>query len=137
MIPKLATVACLFVLVVTSTGLTSCNKSFKGTFTTSTSSSRMDSTVNGRRTITKKVNDLTRKLETTTDVIMGKGKITSFPKAALVKLDESGSATPRVAELRENGGNLELWVSENGTFRRGAVEEDAWAAEFLMDVIGD
>ena len=37
----------------------------------------------------------------------------------------------------ENGGSLELWVKENGTFRRGTIEEETWREEFLKDVIGD
>jgi len=128
---KLATLACLSVLAAS--GLTSCNKS--SVF--SSSSSRTDWTVNDKRTITKKVNGLTRKLDTKTDVKMGQGKITSFPAGALVKLEESGSATPRVAELRENGGSLELWVQENGAFRRGTADEETWLVGFLKDVIGD
>lgn len=128
---KLTTIACLSLLAVS--GLTSCNKS--SVFSSSTS--RTDWTVNDKRTITKKVNGLTRKLDTKTEVKMEKGKIASFPAGALVKLEESGSATPRVAELRENGGALELWVKENGTFRRGTAEEETWLAEFLKDVIGD
>jgi hypothetical protein len=131
MTPKLATVACLSILAASV--LTSCNKA--SVF--SSSSSRTDWIVNSDRTITKKVNDLTRKLETKTDVVMSGGKIAPFPKGALVKLEETGSATPRVAELRENGGSLELWVKENGTFRRGTVEEEKWLAEFLKDVIGE
>ncbi|MEK7951465.1 hypothetical protein [Luteolibacter soli] len=130
---KLATLAGLSALVVASAGLTSCNKS--AVF--SSSSLRTDSTINNHRTITKKVNGLARKLETTADVKMEKGKITSFPKGALVKLEETGSATPRVAELRENGGSLELWVKENGTFRKGTAEEETWRDEFLKDVIGE
>jgi hypothetical protein len=131
MIPKLATF--VFALAIASAGLTSCNKTslnFSGT-------TRTDWTVNDHRTVTKTVNGLTRKLDATTDVKMEKGKITSFPKGALVKLDESGSATPRVAELRENGGSLELWVKESGTFRRGTTEEEVWLVEFLKDVIGE
>lgn len=129
---KLATLAGLSALAIASSGLTSCNKS--SVFSSGTS--RTDWTVNDKRTITKKVNSVTRKLDTSTDVKMEKGKITSFPTGALVKLEESGSATPRVAELRENGGSLELWVKENGTFRRGTSEEETWLAEFLKDVIG-
>lgn len=131
MTPKLATVACLSILATA--GLTSCNKSSMHF----SSSTRKDWTLNGHRTITKKVNGLERELDTSTDVKMEKGIITSFPKGALVKLDESGSATPRVAELRENGGSLELWVKENGTFRQGTTEEETWLVEFLKDVIGD
>lgn len=92
--------------------------------------------MNDRRTLTRKLNGLERKLDTKTDVKMEKGKIVSFPTGTLVKLEESGSATPRVAELRENGGSLELWVKENGVFRRGTAEEEAWLVEFLKDVIG-
>lgn len=130
---KLATIACLSLIAVSTAGLTSCNKS--SVFSSSTS--RTDWTVNNKRTITKKVNGLTRKLDTKTDVKMEKGKITSFPTGSLVKLEESGSATPRVAELRENGGSQELWVKENGTFRRGTSEEEVWLVEFLKDVIGE
>jgi hypothetical protein len=130
---KLATLAGLSALAFASAGLTSCNKASM----TISSNSRTDGSVNDHRTITKKVNDLTRKLETKTDVKMEHGKIVSFPKAALVKLEETGSATPRVAELRENGGSLELWVMENGTFRRGTADEETWREEFLRDVIGE
>ncbi|RYD47180.1 MAG: hypothetical protein EOP83_28435 [Verrucomicrobiaceae bacterium] len=130
---KLATLAGLSALAVATSGLTSCNKSslnFSG-------STRTDWTVNDKRTITKTVNGVSRKLDAKTDVKMEKGKITSFPTGALVKLEESGSGTPRVAELRENGGSLELWVKENGVFRRGTADEEVWLAEFLKDVIGD
>jgi len=131
---KLATVPCLFALAIASVGLTSCNKSFKGSFSSS-SSSRTELTVNDQRTITKTVNGLSRKLESKTDVKLEGGKITSFPKGSIVKLEEMGSATPRVAELRENGGSQELWVKENGTFRRGTAEEETWREEFLKDVV--
>lgn len=134
MIWKLPTVPCFLALAIASAGLTSCNKSFKGSFSSS-SSSRTDLTVNSDRTITKKVNDLKRKLEMKTDVATSGGKITSFPKGAVVKMEETGSTTPRVAELRENGGSLELWVKENGTFRRGTAEEETWRDEFLKDVV--
>jgi len=127
---KLTTIACLSVLAAS--GLTSCNKSSVSVF----SDTRTDLAVNDHRTLTRKLNDVTRKLETKTDVKMEHGKITSFPTGSLVKLEESGSATPRVAELRENGGSLELWVKESGSFRRGTAEEEVWLAEFLKDVIG-
>ncbi|MCW1925742.1 hypothetical protein OKA05_24505 [Luteolibacter arcticus] len=132
---KLATFACLSALAVVPLGLAGCNKSFLRTSTTVSSSSRTDLTVNGRRKITKKANDLTRKLETTSDVVMTTGKVTSFPKGAVIKLEETGSPKPRVAEMRENGGSLELWVSESGAFRRGSAEEETWREEFLKDVI--
>jgi len=132
---KLATIACLSALAITSAGLTSCNKSFKVTSFSGSSSTRTELTVNDQRTITKQVNGLTRKLEMKTDVATSGGKITSFPKGAVVKLEETGSTTPRVAELRENGGSLELWVKENGTFRRGTAEEETWRDEFLKDVV--
>jgi hypothetical protein len=135
MISKIASTACLSVLAVASTGLVSCNKSFKGTAYYSSSYSRTDSSVNGHRTITKKVDGLTRKLETKTDVKMEQGKIVSFPTGSIVKMEETESATPRVAELRENGGSLELWMKENRAFRRGTAEEETWRETFLKDVI--
>jgi hypothetical protein len=66
---------------------------------------------------------------------MEQGRIMSFPTGSIVQLEETRSATPRVAELRENGGSLELWVKEHGTFRRGTEEEETWREEFLKDVL--
>ena len=137
MIRKLATATCLFGLAISSVGLMSCKKSFTVSSYASSSSSRSDWTVNDKRTITKKVDDQTRKLETTTDVKLEQGKITTLPKGTVVKVEEVGSTILREAEVRENGGSQELWVKENGTFRRGTSEEEAWLAEFLKDVIGE
>ena len=89
---KLVNLAGLSALAVATSGLTSCNK----TSVNFSGSTRTDWTVNRHRTITKKVDGLSRKLDTSTDVKMEQGRITSFPKGALVKLDESGSATRNI-----------------------------------------
>jgi hypothetical protein len=118
-----------------------------GVNVSSSSSSSMEVTVNGRKTGTKKIsrringvtrkleiNGVTRKLETTTDVDIQDGRVTKFPKMALIKLEESGGVEERQAELRENAGKLELWIKENGSFRRSSAEEDSWLERFLSDV---
>jgi len=86
------------------------------------------------KTISRTQNGVTRKLETTTDVDIQNGQITKFPPQAVIKLEESGSKQPRVAELRENSGKLELRIRDNGTFRLSTSEEDAWLNTFLLEL---
>jgi hypothetical protein len=104
----------------------------------SSSSSSIDSNINGRKTSRKKLSrthdGVTRKLETTTDVDIQNGQVTKFPKMALIKIEENGGPKPRQAELRENAGKLELWIKDNGSFRRSSAEEDSWLELFLSDV---
>ena len=121
-------------LIVALLFLAGCNKSCTGTFTSTSGSSTSDVTVNGHRTITKKHDGVTRKLETTSDVVIQNGRITAFPKAALVKIQETGGPEPRQAELRENAGSLELWINDKGTFRKGSPEDETWLESFLNDV---
>ncbi len=106
-----------------------CNKSCTGSVSTSS-----DWTVNGRRTISRTHDGVARKLETTSDVVLQDGRISVFPKGALVKLKETAGHEQRLAELRENGGNLELWINKNGTFRKGSPDDKAWLERFLNDV---
>lgn len=100
---------------------------------TSNSSSKWN--VNGRLTATKRHNDWIRKLETTGDVKFQDGRITDFPKGALVKILETRGSEQRQAELRENAGKLELWMNDNGTFRKGSPEDEKWLEGFLHDFI--
>ncbi|MCD6049107.1 MAG: hypothetical protein K0Q55_510 [Verrucomicrobia bacterium] len=105
---------------------------------TSSSSSSFELDINGKKTswktITRTENGVTRKLETTPDVDIQNGQITKFPPLAVIKLEESGSKQPRLAELRENAGKLELWIKDNSTFRRGTAEEDTWLNTFLIEI---
>lgn len=111
-----------------------CNR--KGTFSWhSSGSSSSDWTTNGKRTITRVQNGVKRKLETTTEVEIENGQVTKFPKAALVTMQESGGPQQREAELRENGGNLELWIKDKEAFRRGSPDEEIWLKGFLSEVI--
>lgn len=93
-----------------------------------------DADINGKRTISQRQDGVTRRLEAVADVEIKDGKITKFPKAALVKLEESGDSGKKKAELRENGGILELWIEDNGSFRKGSPEEQTWVDEFLRSV---
>jgi len=111
----------------------------KGGFSvSSSSSSSSEVNINGAKTstktITKKHDGITRKVETTADVEIQNGQVTSFPKMALIKIEEIGGAEPRQAELRENAGALELWIKDHGRFRRGTAEEELWLGRFLSDV---
>lgn len=115
-----------FALTVAMLLLVGCTKSC-----TRTSSS--DWNVNGRRTSTRTHDGITRKLETTADIAIHDGHVTKFPKAALVKIQETGGSEQRQAELRENAGKLELWINDSGEFRAGSVDEDAWLERFLGD----
>ena len=101
--------------------------------TTAATSSWSNLTVNNRKTITRRHDGVTRKLETTADVELQNGQITTFPKAALVKIWETRGAEQRQAELRENAGRLELWTLSNGSFQKGSPEDAAWLKEFLSD----
>jgi hypothetical protein len=102
-----------------------------GEFKYSPGSSSSDWTVSGQRTISRTHDGITRKLEAPSGVTIQDGKITAFPKAALIKIDESGSSEERHAELRENDGKLALWMQDKGTFRRGTPEEETWLGKFL------
>ena len=108
--------------------LTSC----KGKFTSSSSSSN-DWNINGHRTSTRTHNGITRKLETDYDIEIRNGRVTTFPKGALVKIHESGGSELRQAELRENGNKMELQIKEDGKFRIGTAEEELWLECFLNE----
>lgn len=118
--------------------LASCGKNFScsgsSNFNSSTSSSSSDWTVNGNRTITRTKDGVTRKLETTADVEIQNGQITKFPKGALVKIQETGGSRPRLAELRESDGTLNLWIKDKETFRRASPDEQTWLSQFLSSV---
>ena len=77
---------------------------------------------------------MTRRVETTSDVELENGKVTKFPKAALIKIQEEGGPDQRQAELRENAGKLELWIKDKGDFRKGSAEEERWLEGFLRDI---
>jgi hypothetical protein len=104
---------------------------------TVSSSSSMAVNINGsklsRKTVTRTRDGVTRRLETTADVEVENGKVTKFPNAALIKIQEDGPE-PRQAELRENAGKLELWIKDKGSFRRGTPEEEKWLEGFLGDI---
>lgn len=104
----------------------------------SSSSSSSEWAVNGQKGSTKWISrthdGVTRKLETTTDVDIQDGRVTKFPQAALVKIQENGGPGQREAELRENGGKLDLWIKEKGGFRKGTAEEEVWLGRFLSDL---
>ena len=97
--------------------------------------SSSDWNINGHRTITRKHDGITRRLESATDIEIQGGHITKFANAALVKIEELGGAEQRQAKLRENAGRLELWVKENGIFRKGSPRDETWLEDFLTDVI--
>ncbi len=86
------------------------------------------------KTISRTENGVTRTLETRPEVQLKNGQITNFPPHTVIKLEETGGKQPRVAELRENAGKLELWISDNGNFRYSTVEEDAWLNTFLLEL---
>jgi hypothetical protein len=125
------TLLVLVVLVVAGCGKGGCTAS-------SSSSSAYSIDVNGRttshKTITRTHDGVSRRLDTTTDVEIQNGQVTTFPKAALVQIQETGGPDQREAELRENAGKLELWVKDKGNFRRGSAEEEKWLERFLRDI---
>ncbi|MDB6173987.1 MAG: hypothetical protein JWL59_3298 [Chthoniobacteraceae bacterium] len=124
--------AVMFILTVFC--LTGCKpRSFHYSSSWSNNTSSSDSTTNGYRTSTRTQNGVTRKLETAAGIEIENGRVTKFPKAALAKLQESGGTQPRVAELRENADTIELWIQDNGTFRRGSAEDDSWLERFLAE----
>lgn len=112
--------------------LTGCDQSGS----TSTTSYKLDffGIKKGWKTISRTENGVTRKLETTINVDLQNGQITKFPPLAVIKLEESGDHQKREAELRENTGKLELWIKDNGTFRRSKAAEDAWLNTFLIEI---
>jgi|ERR1043166_3096778 hypothetical protein len=105
---------------------------------TVSSSSSVAVDINGskssRKTITRTYDGVTRRLETTADVEVENGKVTKFPNAALIRIQEEGGREQRQAELRENAGKLELWINDKGTFRKGSAEEEKWLERFLADI---
>lgn len=112
-----------------------CKKvSFSGNFDAHPGSSSSDWTVNGQRTITRTHDGVTRKLKAAAEIEIQNGHVTKFPKGAAIKLEESGGSAPRQAELRENGGSLELWIKDQTTFRRGSPEDEMWLEHFLTVV---
>lgn len=127
-----STLLILAVLVLAGCGKGGCNIS-------SSSSSFSEWNINGRKTSRKTIarthDGVTRKLETSTDVDIEDGQITKFPKGALIKIQEDGGSEQRQAELRENAGKLELWVKDQGSFRRGSAEEEIWLERFLSDIV--
>ena len=122
-------------LVFAALAFAGCKKgSFSVNFDAHPGSSSSDWTVNGQRTITRTHDGVTRKLKAAAEVEIQNGHVTKFPKGAVVKIEESGGSAPRMAELRENGGSLELWIKDQATFRRGSPEEETWLEHFLTDV---
>src|SRR5580704_11293345 len=112
----------LTVLVLAVLVFAGCGKaSFTSTYS---SSSSTDLNINGHRTITKIHDGITRRLESATDIEFQDGHITKFSKGAVVQLEETGGPDQRQAELREYEGKLELWVKENGAFRKGSSVEE-------------
>lgn len=103
-----------------------------------TTSSSSESTINGsktsHKTLTRSHDGVTRRLETTTDVEIQNGQVLTFPKAALITLQENGGPEQRQAELRENAGKLELWIKDKESFRKGSPEEEKWLERFLSDI---
>ena len=119
--------------------LAGCGKNFSCTASrnfssSSPSSSASDVIVDDHRTITRTHDGVTRKLETTVGVDIQNGRITKFPKSALVKIQETGGSVQRQGELRENAGSLELWIKDTGNFRRGSPEDETWLERFLSDI---
>jgi hypothetical protein len=122
-------------LVLAVLAFAGCKKgSFSVNFNAHPGASSSDWTVNGQRTITRTHDGVTRKLKAAAEIEIQSGHVTKFPKGALIKLEESGGSAPRQAELRENGGSLELWIKDQATFRQGSSEEETWLAHFLTDV---
>lgn len=81
-------------------------------------SSRREWRTNDRWTISKTRDGITRTLDTVSGVEIKDGRVTKLPAAAVVKVEESGGAAARQAELRESGGSSELWITENGSSRK-------------------
>jgi len=131
---KKKTIVHVTVFVVALLALAGCNQGG----CTASSSSSSEFNINGRKTshqtITRTHDGVTRRLETTADVKLENGQVTTFPKGAVIKLREGGGAQPRQAELRENAGKLELWIKDQGSFRRGSAEEERWLKGFLGDI---
>lgn len=132
---KLMTLAPRALLALLVLGFAGCGKG--GCTYSSSSSSEYSLNINGRKTghksITRTQNGVSRRLETTPDVEIQNGQVTQFPKAALIKMQETGGPDQREAELRENSGKLELWIKQQGTFRRGSAEDEKWLERFLRD----
>jgi hypothetical protein len=124
----------LALLIVSVVVFAGCGKGGCNVSTSSSSESNINGRKTSRKTITKSHDGITRRLETTADVDIQNGRITKFPKAALVKIQEDGGTEQRQAELRENAGKLELWIKDKGSFRRGSSEEEAWLERFLGDI---
>jgi len=99
-----------------------------------TSTSSTDVNINGHRIITTTHNGITRKLDSAAEIEIQNGHVTKFSKPALVKIEEIGGPEPRQAELRENADTLELWIKENGSFRKGSPEDESWLERFLSEV---
>src|SRR5215471_17558546 len=131
---KLVTLAHVTVFVVALLAFAGCGRG--GCTVSSSSSVAVD--INGRKssrkTITRTHDGVTRRLETTTDVELENGRVTKYPKAALIKIQEDGASEQRQAELRENAGKLELWIADKGSFRKGSAEDDKWLEGFLRDI---
>ena len=131
---KITTRAHMTIFILALLAFAGCGRG--GCTVSSSSSSELD--INGRKssrkTITRTHDGVTRRLESTTDVELENGKVTKFPSAALIKLQEEGGPDQRQAELRENAGNLELWIKDKGAFRRGSAEEQKWVESFLRDI---
>ncbi len=122
-------------LILAFLALAGCKKvTFSSNFNFTPATSSSDWTFDGRRTISRTHDGVTRKLEAASEVEIQGGQVTKFPKGALIKLEESGGSEARHAELRENGGRLELWIKDKENFRRGSPDEETWLEKFLSGV---
>src|SRR5262249_40420392 len=131
---KILTVAHISVFVLAMLAFAGCGRG--GCNVSSSSSIAVD--INGRKlsrkTIARTHDGVTRRLETTSDVELENGRVTKFPTAAWIKIQEDGGPEQRQAELRENAGKLELWINDKGNFRRGSAQEEKWLEGFLIDI---
>lgn len=112
-------------LVFTALAFASCKPTY---------SSYVELNILGNRTISNTHDGVTRKLDTKADIDIQNGHIKKFPKAAFVQIQETGGSEQRQAELRENAGTLELWIKENGSFRKGSPKDYIWLKGFLSEV---
>lgn len=110
----------------------------KGGCTSSSSSSRswsVNGGISSHKTITVSRDGVTRRIETTADVVFANGRVTQYPPGALIHLTEKGRAGTVEAELRENAGQLELWVKDKNVFRKGSARDEEWLQRFLREVV--
>lgn len=101
-------------------------------------SSSFDRTVNGTRTISATKAGVSRSVITDGQVKFEEGKIVEFSPGIVIQLEETNDAGKQVsAELRDESGELRLFVKRDGKMDAGSDADQTWLQQFFAAINKD